>query len=111
LLRDLKNPLQSNRLHAMPLPHIAYTSTLTLRQSVDQALGSPSVEVDLPASRHFWDFEGDLDEISSTSHNAGERGREARLAIWGRSSIESGGPEPNVFRIIAAGARSSACGE
>jgi hypothetical protein len=41
------------------LPHNAHETALSLSQAVAEARSNPQVEVDLAASKHFYDFEGD----------------------------------------------------
>src|SRR5436190_12192133 len=56
---------QLNTSLAMSLPHNAHLIPVPLKQAIDQALTDPDVEVDLAASNHFWDFDGELDEIET----------------------------------------------
>ena len=49
----------------MSLPHNAHLSSLSLPDAVAQLLLHPDTEVDLVASKHFYDFDGDWDGITT----------------------------------------------
>jgi hypothetical protein len=49
----------------MSLPHNAHLSTLSLPDAVAQLLQHPDTELDLVASKHFYDFHGDWDGITT----------------------------------------------
>lgn len=49
----------------MSLSHNAHLSSLSLPDAVAQLLLHPETELDLVASKHFYDFEGDWDEITT----------------------------------------------
>lgn len=45
----------------MRLPHNCYMTSKTLAECIDAALSNRALEVDLAASKHFWDYDGDPD--------------------------------------------------
>ena len=47
----------------MDLLHNSYTTSLSFEEAVSAALKNPVVEIDMAASKHFWDFEGDWDAV------------------------------------------------
>ena len=45
----------------MILPHNCHITEKSLNECIDSVMKDRSVEVDIAASKHFWDYEGDLD--------------------------------------------------